>query len=69
MKMMLISVFVKDLSELDGMKEHFDKKRIPWEVRQDKRTGRYALYRQYKAVGKSKLPEPLPDRRVWDNKR
>ena len=69
MRMMLISTLEKDKSTLDFMGRHMDKKGIPWEIRPDKRTGKYGLYRAYKAVGVTYVPEPLPDRKVWENKR
>ena len=69
MRMMLISTWVKDKSELDFMKQHMDKKGVKWEIRRNTRNGQYGLYRTYKPVGKNRLPEPLPDRKAWENRR
>ena len=67
-KMMLISAWVKDESELDFLKRHMDKKGVKWEIIKHPNTGKYGLFRTYKAVGVTCMPEPLPDRKVWENK-
>jgi len=66
--MMQLSIFVKDESELDFMKRHLDEKGIVWEIRRNMRNGKYSLYREYKAVGKNRPPEPIPDRKAWDSR-
>ena len=67
-KMMLISVWVDDKSELDFMKRHMDEKGIAWEIRRNPRTGQYGFYREYKEVGMNRLPEPLPSREAWEER-
>lgn len=67
-KMMLISMWVRRKSELDFMAQHMERKGVPYEIRQRPEDGAYALYRQYKDVGKNRPPETLPSREDWDNR-
>ena len=68
MRMMLISTWVKDESELNFMKQHMDKKGVKWEIRRNTRNGQYGFYREYKEIGNAKTTEPLPDRMAWENR-